>query len=167
MWKIGSKRGWSCALAIIVWVSGFQLGLYAQQTTKLTPKVMAVISAPPVEVKDDDPPLLQLKKQRFNAVLSEIKDRADLYSRGLTRVNELIAVAERLFPAEVDLYDKPEEKAQVLQRQLDVYNEAQANLEKQVREGALPHAELERLVYDKLSIEIDLVKLKNAHDGHQ
>ena len=82
MWKIGSKRGWSCALAIIVWVSGFQLGLYAQQTTKLTPKVMAVISAPPVEVKDDDPPLLQLNKQRFNAVLSEIKDRADLYSRG-------------------------------------------------------------------------------------
>src|SRR5215510_16024531 len=127
MYEIGSKRGWSCALAIIVWVSGFQLGLYAQQTSKLTPKVMAVISAPPVEVKDDDPPLLQLKKQRFNAALSEIKDRSDLYSRGLTRVNELIAVAERLFPAEVDLYDKPEEKAQVLQRQLDVYKTAQNN----------------------------------------
>jgi hypothetical protein len=94
-------------------------------------------------------------------------DRADLYDRGLTRVNELIAVAERLFPAEVDLYDKPEEKAQVLQRHLDVYNEAQANLEKQVREGVLPHAELERLVYDKLSLEIDLFNVKNAHDGHQ
>jgi hypothetical protein len=50
---------------------------------------------------------------------------------------------------------------------LEVFNEAQANLEKQVREGALPHAELERLVYDKLSIEIDLLKLKNAHGGHQ
>ena len=167
MWKIGSKRGWSCALAIVVWVSGSQLGLYAQQTTKLTPKVVAMVSAPPVEVKDDDPLLLQLKKQRFNAALSEMKDRADLYNRGLTRVNELIAVAERLFPAEVELYDKPEEKAQVLQRHLDVYNEAQANLEKQVREGMLPHAELERLVYDKLSLEIDLFNVKNAHDGHQ
>ena len=103
MWKIGSKRGWSCALAIIMWLSGFQLGLYAQQTAKLSPKVMAMISAPPVEVKDDDPPLLQLKKQRFNAALSEIKDRADLYSRGLTRVNELIAVSERLFAAAVAL----------------------------------------------------------------
>jgi hypothetical protein len=41
MWKLGSKRGWSCALAIIVWVSGFQLGLCAQQTAKLSPKVMA------------------------------------------------------------------------------------------------------------------------------
>jgi hypothetical protein len=167
MQKIGSKRRWSCALAIIVWVSGFELGLYAQQTTKLTPKVMAVVSAPPVEIKDDDPPLLKLKKQRFNAALGEMKDRADFYNRGLTRVNELIAVAERLFAAEVDLYDKPEEKAQVLQRQLDVYNEAQANLEKQVRDGLVPHAELERLLYDKLSVEIDLFNIKNAHDGHQ
>ena len=167
MRKVGSKRRWSCALAIIVWVSAFQLGLYAQQTSKLTPKVMAVISAPPVEVKDDDPPLLKLKKQRFNAALSEIKDRADLYNRGLTRVNELITVAERLFPAEVELYDKPEEKAQVLQRQLDVYNEAQASLEKQVGKGLVPHAELERLLYDKLSVEIDLFNLKNPHDGHQ
>jgi hypothetical protein len=167
MQKIGSKRRWSCALPIIVWVSGFQLGLYAQQSAKLTPKVMAVISAPPVEVKDDNPPLLQLKKQRFNAALSEIKDRADLYTGGFTRVNELIAVAERLFAAEVDLYDKPEEKLQVLQRQLDVYNEAQANLEKQVRDGLVPHAELERLLYDKLSVEIDLYNIKTAHDGHQ
>ena len=60
MWQqIGSKRGWSCALAIIVWMSGFQLGLYAQQTTKLTPKVLAMVSTPPLEVKDGDPPLLQ------------------------------------------------------------------------------------------------------------
>src|SRR6516164_5522151 len=167
MWQIGSKRGWSCALAIVVWVSGSQLGLYAQQTTKLTPKVMAMVNAPPVEVKDDDPPLLQLKKQRFNAALSEMTDRTDLYNRGLTRVNELIAVAERLFAAEVDLYDKPEEKAQVLQRQLDVYNEAQANLEKQVREGLVAHAELERLLYDKLSVEIDLFNIKHADDRHQ
>ena len=124
---------------------------------------MAVISAPALEVKDDDPPLLKLKKQRFNAALSEIKDRADLYNRGLTRASELIPVAERLFAAEVDLYEKPEEKAQVLQRQLDIYNEAQANLEKQVRDGVLPHAELERLLYDKLSVEIDLFNVKNAH----
>ena len=122
-----------------------------------------MVSTPPLEVKDDDPPLLQLKKQRFNAALSEIKDRADLYNRGLTRANELIPVAERLFAAEVDLYDKPEEKAQVLQRQLDIYNEAQANLEKQVRDGVLPHAELERLLYAKLSVEIDLFNVKNAH----
>jgi hypothetical protein len=151
-------------LVIILWLSGFQIGLYAQHAAKLSPKVMAVINAPPLDLKDDDPPLLRLKKERFNAALNEAKARFDLYNRGLTRIPELIAVGERLFGAEVDLYDKPEEKAQVLQRQLDVYVEAEANLEKQVRQGLATQADLERLRYNKLAVQIDLFNNKNVHD---
>jgi hypothetical protein len=167
MHRVGLKRGWSCALAIVLWVSGFQLSLYAQQAAKLSPKVMAVVNAPPLELKEDDAPLLRLKKQRFNAALNEAKARFDLYNRGLTRIPELIEVGERLFSAEVDLYDKPEEKAQILQRQLDVYSEAEANLEKQVKQGLATPADLERLRYNKLSAEIDLFNVRNAHDGHE
>jgi hypothetical protein len=163
MRKIGSRRGWSCALVVILWMGSLQLGLYAQQVAKLSPKVMAVVNAPPVDIKEDDPPLLRLKKERFNAALNEAKARFDLYNRGLTRIPELIAVGERLFVAEVDLYDKPEEKAQVLQRQLDVYSEAEANLEKQVKQGLATQADLERLRYNKLSVEIDLFNNKNVH----
>jgi outer membrane protein TolC len=76
-------------------------------------------------------------------------------------------VGERLFGAEVDLYDKPEDKVRVLQRQLDVYNEAQANLEKQVRDGLATQADLERLRYNKVSLEIDLFNLKNVLDEHK
>jgi hypothetical protein len=153
-------------MAIILWAGGLQLGLYAEQVAKLSPKVMALVNGPPVEIKDDDAPLLRLKKERFNAALNEAKARFDLYNRGLTRIPELIAVGERLFGAEVDLYDKPEEKAQVLQRQLDVYNEAEANLEMQVRKGLATQADLERLRYNKLSLEIDLFNNKNVHDEH-
>ena len=153
-------------MAIILWAGGLQLGLYAQQVAKLSPKVTALVNAPPVDLKDDDAPLLRLKKERFNAALNEAKARFDLYNRGLTRIPELIAVGERLFGAEVDLYDKPEEKAQVLQRQLDVYNEAEANLEMQVRQGLATRADLERLRYNKLSAEIDLFNNKNVHDEH-
>ncbi len=168
MRKIGSKLGlWSCALATVLWASGFQLCVYAQATAKLSPKVMAIVNAPPAELKDDDAPLLRLKKERFNAALNEAKARFDLYNRGLTRIPELIDVGERLFSAEVDLYNKQEEKAQVLQRQLDVYTEAEANLEKRVKEGVAPQAELERLRYDKLSVEIDLFKVRSAPDEHQ
>jgi hypothetical protein len=166
MRKIGLKRGWSCAMAIILWAGGLQLDLSAQQVAKLSPKVMAVVNAPALDLKDDDAPLLRLKKERFNAALNEAKARFELYNRGLTRIPELIAVGERLFGAEVDLYDKPEEKAQVLQRQLDVYIEAEANLEKQVRQGLATQADLERLRYNKLSVEIDLFYNKNAHDEH-
>ena len=141
-------------------------GLYAQQAARLSPKVIAVANMPLVELKDDDSPLLRLKKERFNAALSETKARFDLYKRGLTRVPALIEVGERLFGAEVELYDKPEEKAQVLERHLDVYREAEANLEKQVKEGMATQGDLERLRYNKFSVEIDLFNLKNMHEEH-
>jgi hypothetical protein len=157
---VGSKLGWSCALVVLLW-GCFQVDLYAQQATRLSPKVMAVVNGPLLELKDDDPPLLRLKKERFNAALKEAKARFDLYKRGLTRLPELIDVGERVFAAEADLYDKPEEKAQVLQRQLDVYIEAEANLEKQVKEGLATQADLERLRYNKLSVEIDLFNTKH------
>jgi hypothetical protein len=163
---IRSKQGWSCALAIILWACSPQGG-HAQQTAKLSPKVMAVVNGPLVELKDDDPQLLRLKKERFNAALNETKARFDLFNRGLTRIPALIEVGERLFSAEVDLYDKPEERAQVLQRQLDIYTDAEANLEKQVKEGLATQADLERLRYNRLSVEIDLFNVKNTPESHE
>ena len=59
------------ALATILWVSTCQPGLYAQQPPKLSPKLIAVLNEPTLELKDDDAPLVRLKKQRFNAALKE------------------------------------------------------------------------------------------------
>jgi hypothetical protein len=164
MRRTKSSLRWCCALAIILWGIGLQVGLYAQRAAQLSPKVMAVVNGPLIELKANDPPLLRLKKERFNAVLQEAKARFDLYDRGLTRLPELIDVGERLFSAEVDLYDQPEQKVQVLQRHLDVYTEAEANLEKQVKDGLATQADLERVRYNKLSVEIDLFKAKNPHN---
>ena len=117
-------------MAIVLCLCGLQVSFYAQNATKLSPKVMAAMNAPLAELKDDDPPLIRLKKERFNAVLKEAKAWSDLYNRGLTRLPQLIDVVRRLFAAAVDLYDQAEQKAQVLQRQLDVYTEAESNIEK-------------------------------------
>ena len=144
-----------------------QVGLSGQRATRLSAKVRAVVNVPLLELKDDDAPLLRLKKERFNAALKEAKARFDLYDRGLTRIPELIEVGERLFAAELDLYDQPEEKEKVLQRQLDVYTDAEANLEKQVKNGMATEADLEHLRYNKLSIQIELVKAKNGRDDHE
>jgi hypothetical protein len=151
----------SFTLAAVLFTGSLETTLYAQRAAKLSPKVMAVINGPVLELKDDDPPLLRLKKERFNAALKEAKARFDLYNRGLTRIPELIDVGERLFAAEVDLYDEPEKKAEALQRQLDVYVEAETNLEKQVKDGWATQADLERLRCDKLSVQINLFKTKN------
>jgi hypothetical protein len=125
------------------------------------------VKAPLLELKDDDAPLLRLKKERFNAALKEAKARFDLYDRGLTRIPELIEVGERLFAAEVDLCDQAEQKEKVLQRHLDVYTEAEANLEKQVKAGLATEADLERLRYNKLSIQIELIEAKNGREHSQ
>jgi hypothetical protein len=151
----------SVTLVAILFAGSLEATLYAQRAAKLSPKVMEVINGPILELKDDDPPLLRLKKERFNAALKEVKARYDLYNRGLTRIPELIDVGERLFAAEADLYDDPEKKAEALQRQLDVYIEAETNLEKQVKNGLATQADLERLRYDKLSVQINLFKAKN------
>jgi hypothetical protein len=161
MHRTGSRLIRSVPLAVLLLASVWQVTLYAQRAAKLSPKVMAVINGPVLELKDDDPPLLRLKKERFNAALKEAKARYDLYSRGLTRIPELIDVGERLFAAEADLYDEPQKKADALQRQLDVYTEAETNLEKQVKDGMATQADLERLRYDKLSIQISLLRAKN------
>jgi outer membrane protein TolC len=79
----------------------------------------------------------------------------------------LINVAHRLFAAKVDLYDQAEQKAQVLQRQLDVYTEAESNLEKWVKDGMATEADLERLRYDKFSLELDLLKAKGGQENHE
>ena len=161
MYRIGSRLVRSFSLATILIAGSLPMTLYAQRAAKLSPKVMAVINGPVLELKDDDSPLLRLKKERFNAALEEAKARFELYNRGLTRIPELIDVGERLFAAEADLYDEPGKKVEALQRQLDVYTEAETNLAKQVKDGMATQADLERLRYDKLSVQIRLFKAKN------
>jgi hypothetical protein len=161
MRNISPIREWRWVLAVLILIPAWQPSAYAQRALNFSPKVLEVLKTPPLEIKDDEDPLLRLKKERFNAALNEAKARFDLYKRGLTKLPDLIEVGERLFSAEVDLYGKPEDRARVLQRQLDVYNEAEGNLEKHVKEGLVTQADLERLRYDKASLEIDLLTDKS------
>src|SRR5262249_62242416 len=167
MRKISPGQGWSCLLAVLLWVAVFQPCVRAQRVLKFSPKVMEVLSAPSLELKDDDTQLARLKKQRFNAALNEAKARFDLYKRGLTKLPDLIEVGQRLFSAEVDLYDKPEDRVRVLERHLDVYKEAEENLEKNVKEGLATQADLEQLRFNKASLEIDLLNARNSISQQQ
>jgi hypothetical protein len=161
MRKISPIREWRWVLAALILMPVLQPCAHAQQARKLSPKVLEVLNMPLLEIKEDEDPLLRVKKERFNAALSEAKARFDMYKHGLTKSPDLIEVGERLFGAEVDLYDKPEDRVRVLEKQLDVYNEAESNLEKQVKEGLAPEADLDHLRYNKASLEIELLTAKS------
>ncbi len=155
-----ARNLWSLLTALLL-LSVFRPSADAQQALTVGPKVSEVLNSPPEEIKPDDPPLVRLKKERFNDALNEAKERFDLYKRGIRKLPDLIEVGQRLFSAEADLYDKPEERAPVLLRQLEVYTEAESNLEKQVKEGFANQADLDRLLYYKVSLEIDILNIKS------
>jgi hypothetical protein len=43
-----------------------------------------------------------------------------------------------------------------MKKQLEVYTEAEDNLEKQIKDGKAENADLDRLRYDRLGVEINL-----------
>ena len=162
MRKISPIREWRWVLAALILMPVLQPCAQAQQPRKLSPKVLEVLNMPLLEIKEDEDPIVRIKKERFNAALKEAQARFDMYKHGLTKSPDLIEVGERLFGAQVDLYDKPEDRVRVLQQQLDVYNEAESNLEKQVKEGLAPDADLEHLRYNKASLQIELLTARKS-----
>jgi hypothetical protein len=166
MRKISPIREARWVLAALILMPVLQPCAHAQQARKLSPKVLEVLNMPLLEIKGDEDAILRLKKERFNAALSEAKARFEMFKHGLTKSPDLIEVGERLFGAQVDLYDKPEDRVRVLQQQMDVYNEAEGNLEKQVKEGLAPEADLEHLRYNKASLEIELLTAR-SHLGQE
>ncbi|MBV8213034.1 MAG: hypothetical protein JOZ08_07375 [Verrucomicrobia bacterium] len=127
-----------------------------------SPKVTEVLNSPPLSIKDEDTQIIRLKKMRFNTALTEAKDRYSLFKKGLIKLYDLIDVGQRVLSAQADLAQSPEERADVLQRQLEIYAEAEDNLQKQIKEGKAENADLDHLRYERLGVEIDLEVLRRG-----
>jgi hypothetical protein len=129
---------------------------------QMSPKVTEVLNSPPLIIKDDDTQIIRLKKMRYNMALTEAKDRYNLFKKGLIKLYDLIGVGQRLLSAQADLAQSPEERADVLQKQLEIYAEAEDNLQKQIKEGKAENADLDHLRYERLGVEIDLEVLRRG-----
>jgi hypothetical protein len=127
-----------------------------------SPKVTEVLNSPPLIIKDEDTQLIRLKKMRFNMVLTEAKDRYTLFKKGLIKLYDLIDVGQRVLTAQADLAQSPEERADVLRKQLEIYAEAEDNLQKQIKDGKAENADLDHLRYERLGVEIDLEILRRG-----
>ncbi|HEY4814924.1 MAG TPA: hypothetical protein VIH58_09630 [Chthoniobacterales bacterium] len=127
-----------------------------------SPKVTEVLNSPPLIIKDEDTQLIRLKKMRFNMALTEAKDRYSLFKKGLIKLYDLIDVGQRVLSAQADLAQSPEERADVLRKQLEIFAEAEDNLQKQIKEGKAENADLDHLRYERLGVEIDLEILRRG-----
>jgi hypothetical protein len=127
-----------------------------------SPKVTEVLNSPPLIIKDEDTQIIRLKKIRFNMALTEAKDRYDSFRKGISKLYDLIDVGRRVLSAQADLAQSPEERADVLQKQLEIHAEAEDNLQKQIKEGKAESADLDHLRYERLGVEIDLEVLRRG-----
>jgi hypothetical protein len=126
------------------------------------PKVMELLDTAPLDIKDEDTQLIKLKKMRFNAAIAEAKERYALFKKGQAKFPDLVDVGQRVLTAQADLAQSPEERAQVLDKELEVFAEAEDNLDKQVKEGRGQAADLDRLKYERFGFEIDLEILRKG-----
>jgi hypothetical protein len=126
------------------------------------PKVTEVLDTAPLDIKDEDTQLIKLKKMRFNAAIAEAKERYALFKKAQAKFPDLVDVGQRVLTAQADLAQSPEERAQVLDKQLQVFAEAEDNLDKQVKEGRGQVADLDRLKYERFGVEIDLEILRKG-----
>jgi len=126
------------------------------------PKITEVLDTAPLDIKDEDTQLIKLKKMRFNAAIAEAKERYALFKKGQAKFPDLVDVGQRALTAQADLAQSPEERAQVLDQQLQVFAEAEDNLDTQVKEGRGLAADLDRLRYERFGVEIDLEILREG-----
>jgi hypothetical protein len=126
------------------------------------PKVMEILDTAPLDIKDEDTQLIKLKKMRFNTAIAEAKERYALFKKGQAKFPDLVDVGQRVLTAQADLAQSPEERAQILDKQLQLFAEAEDNLDKQVKEGRGMAADLDRLKYERFGVEIDLEILRKG-----
>lgn len=136
--------------------------LAQSRAVQASPKIMEVLSTAPLDIKDEDTQLIKLKKMRFNTAIAEAKERYTLFKKGQTKFSDLVDVGQRVLTAQADLAQSPEERAQVLDKQLQVLAEAEDNLDKQVKDGKGLAADLDRLRYERYGVEIELEILRKG-----
>jgi hypothetical protein len=154
---------WQLAIAILSLAVLCPTLVRAQShSVQAGPKITEVLETAPLDIKDEDTQLIKLKKMRFNAAIAEAKERYALFKKGQAKFPDLVDVGQRVLTAQADLAQSPEERAQVLDQQLQVFAEAEDNLDKQVKEGRGLAADLDRLRYERFGVEIDLEILREG-----
>jgi hypothetical protein len=156
------SRWWFAIAFLSIWLLHPALLQAQSHAVQANPKIMEVLNTAPLDIKDEDTQLIKLKKMRFNAAIAEAKERYNLFKKGQTKFTDLVDVGQRVLTAQADLAQSPEERAQVLDKQLQILAEAEDNLDKQIKDGKGLAADLDRLRYERFGVEIDLEILRKG-----
>lgn len=111
--------------------------------------------------KDDDE-LRQLLVKRYNVAIEELKERCADFKKHTATKAMVFEAGKHLLQADFELQTQSAEKAKVLEKAIDLTKWYENRLERASKDGLVARADLLRVQYVRLTLEIDLAKLKKG-----
>lgn len=149
-------------LATVLMV-GMGVNSPAQQPAKaaeVPAKILAFLKA--VEPAKDDSELIKKLKERHNTGVVLLEERVKEYKKGIRDLNLVFEAARMVVGAKLDLAERAEDKINVLGQSLEVAQLIENHVQKQLSHGFGSKADVERARFARLSVEVDLLKLKGG-----
>ena len=125
---------------------------------ELNPKLDAFLKA--VEPAAGDTELRKKLKERHNSAVKLLEFRIADYKKGLRDVAAVFEAARMAAEAKLDLAENVDQRGTVLEQTVEVAKVFEGYLQKQVDSGVGSKAELERARFARLSVEVQLLKLR-------
>lgn len=134
--------------------------LSSQESERPTsgPYLAELLKAPPMQIAAGEGDLKRLSKERYNVALQELKARFTGWQSGTYPAEQVLDAGRRLLEAELAVADDPQAKVKVLEKQLGMVREYEAIIKARVTAATESNANLNRIQYERLSIEIDLLQ---------
>jgi hypothetical protein len=111
--------------------------------------------------KGDDE-LRKLLVERYNVAVDELKLRCEDFKRSVATKATVFEAGRHLLHADLELQTAPAEKVKVLEKTIDLARWYEKRLERALKDGLVSQADLLRVKYSRLTLEIDLVKTKKS-----
>jgi hypothetical protein len=124
----------------------------------VNPKILAFLK--PVAIAEGDSELQKKLKERHNVAVKMLKERVNEYEKGVRDLRPVFEAARLTADAKLDLAQNAEARTAVLKQLLDVTKLVESNLAQQLARGFGSQADLERARYDRLTLEIELLRAK-------
>src|SRR5262249_22946394 len=124
----------------------------------VSPEILAFLK--PVASAAGDSELQKKQKERHNVAVRMLEERVNEYKRGVRDTSSVFEAARLTAEAKLDLAENAEARTAVLKQLLDVAKLTESNLAQQLAKGFGSKADLERVHYDRLTLEVELLRPK-------
>jgi hypothetical protein len=121
----------------------------------------------PVAITEGDSEMLKLLKTRYNTALHMLKAVGYQQSRGVRQASDLFKPAQRVTRAALELTDDPQRKVAALEKLLEIAEQVERTQGEMWRAGRLEETGALEARYDRLSVEIRLLRARQEASGQK